>query len=56
MTQQKDDGSGWRIAIAGAAGALPGTVIAGAFNYFDHKGDVDEKMIELSIGILGAKP
>jgi len=28
----------------------------GRLNYFDHKGDVDEKMIELRIGILRAKP
>jgi hypothetical protein len=52
--------SGWGPAIAAAiAGALVGalgTLASGALTYWSHQNDVDMKMIELSIGVLRAKP
>jgi hypothetical protein len=53
---QKADRSAWWIALAGTVGAVVGTVITGGVDYFDHKGDIDTKMIELSIDILRAQP
>jgi hypothetical protein len=50
------DRSGWPIAIAGVIGAVAGAVATGAFNYLDHKADIDAKMIELGVGILRAEP
>lgn len=54
--EEKTDRAGWWIALAGTVGAIVGTVITGAVDYFDHKGDIDTKMIELSIDILRAQP
>jgi hypothetical protein len=33
-----------------------GAAITGGFNYVSHQGDIDAKMIELSMGILRAEP
>src|SRR6266481_3183453 len=43
-------------AIAGAIAVVAGAAITGAFNYFGHQGDLDAKMIELSVGILRSEP
>jgi hypothetical protein len=58
MPQQpkKADRSAWPIAAVGAAGALVGALTTGTFNYFSHQGDLDAKMIELSVGSLRADP
>ena len=50
------DRSAWWLAVAGAIGVVAGAAVTGVFNYLGHKGDLDAKMIELSIGILRAKP
>jgi hypothetical protein len=50
------DRSAWPIAIAGVVGAVAGGLVTGAFNYLDHKADIDAKMIELGVGILRAEP
>jgi hypothetical protein len=50
------DRSAWRLAIAGVIGVVAGAVVTGAFNYVSHQGDLDAKMIELSVGILRAEP
>jgi hypothetical protein len=50
------DRSAWWIALAGVIGAIVGTIITGAFNYMGQKGDIDAKMIELSISILQTAP
>jgi hypothetical protein len=42
------------LALVGVGGAVVGGAVTGAFNYVSHKGDVDAKMIELSVGILRA--
>jgi uncharacterized protein (DUF1778 family) len=47
--------AGW-IALAGTIGAIAGAVVSGVFNYLTHRGDLDAKMIELSVGILRAAP
>ena len=47
--------AGW-IALAGTIGAIAGAVVSGLFNYLSHRGDLDAKMIELSVGILRATP
>ena len=52
---KKSDRSGWGVAVSGAVGALLGTVITATINHFDHKADMDAKMIELGIGILRAE-
>jgi len=46
----------WWLAVVGAVGALAGAGITGAFNYFEHKSDLDAKMIELSVSILRTAP
>jgi hypothetical protein len=33
-----------------------GAIVTGGFNYLSHQGDLDAKMIELSVGILRAEP
>jgi len=48
--------SGWLLAIVGLLGAVLGAAITGGFNYLTHTGDIDAKMIELSVGILRAQP
>jgi hypothetical protein len=48
--------SGWLLTIAGIVGAILGAAITSGFNYLSHRGDLDAKMIELSVGILRAEP
>lgn len=50
------DRSAWWVAFAGVMGAVVGAAITGGFNYLGHQGDLNAKMIELSIGILRAEP
>jgi len=50
------DRSGWLIAVVGLAGAVGGAIATSAFSYLNNKADNDAKMIELSVGILRAKP
>jgi hypothetical protein len=50
-----DKSAGW-LALAGASGAIVGAAVTGGFNYFSHRGDLDAKMIELSVGILRSEP
>jgi hypothetical protein len=50
------DRSPWWLGLAGIAGALVGAAITGGLDYIGRQGDVNEKMIELSIGILRAQP
>ena len=51
---------GWGAAVwAGVTGALIGalgTLASGVMTYWSHQGDIDTKLIELSIGILQAEP
>jgi len=47
--------AGW-LALAGTIGAIAGAVVSGVFNYLSHRGDLDAKMIELSVGILRSTP
>src|SRR6266480_1874843 len=47
--------AGW-LALAGTIGAIVGAAVSGVFNYLSHRGDLDAKMIELSVGILRAAP
>src|SRR5438067_10009858 len=47
--------AGW-LALAGTIGAIAGAVVSGVFNYLNHRGDLDAKMIELSVGILRSTP
>lgn len=56
MTKKSTDHSPWWLALAGIVGAVIGGAITGVFNYLGHQGDLDAKMIELSIGILRAEP
>ena len=53
---RKADHSTWWLALAGIVGAVVGAAITGSLNYMAHKGDLDSKMIELSVGILRAPP
>lgn len=53
---KKGDRSAWWLALVGALGAALGAGITGGFSYLGQKGDLDAKMIELSLGILRAKP
>jgi hypothetical protein len=53
---KKTDRSAWWLAVAGAIGVVAGALVTGLFSHFDHKGDIDAKMIELSIGVLRAEP
>jgi hypothetical protein len=41
---------------SGAAGAIIGGTLTGAFNYLSQRRDLDHKMIELSVSILRAQP
>jgi hypothetical protein len=50
-----DKSAGW-LALAGTVGAIFGAVVTGGFNYLGHRGDLDVKMIELSVGILRSEP
>jgi len=50
------DSSAWHLAIIGTAGVIAGAAITGGFNYLSRQNDLDAKMIELSVGILRAKP
>jgi hypothetical protein len=50
------DRAAWWLALAGAVGAVAGATITGAFSYLDHKGDLDVKFVELSVGVLRATP
>ncbi len=50
------DRSPWWLALAGIFGAIVGAAITGGFSYLSHQGDVDVKMIELSVGILRSEP
>jgi hypothetical protein len=50
------NGSSIKYAVVGAAGLILGAAVTGAFNYLSHQGDLDAKMIELSVGILRAEP
>ncbi len=50
------DKSAWWLALVGTGGAIFGSVVTGAFNYLGHRGDLDAKMIELSVGILRSEP
>ena len=50
------DKSAWWLAVAGVIGAIIGALITGAFSYLSHQGDLDARMIELSVGVLRAKP
>jgi hypothetical protein len=43
-------------AVTGAVGIVVGALVTAGFGYLSHKGDVDARMIELSIGILRAEP
>jgi hypothetical protein len=45
-----------RWLVPGIVGTVLGAVITGWFNYVSHQGDIDAKMIELSVGILRAEP
>jgi hypothetical protein len=46
----------WWLGLAGVVGAIVGAAITGGLNYIGHEGDVDARMIELSVGILRAQP
>jgi hypothetical protein len=47
---------GWPITIVLAViSAIGAAVITGVFNYFSHQGDIDAKMVELSVGVLRAE-
>ena len=48
--------SAWWLALVGAGGIVLGAAVTGGFSYLSHKGDLDAKMIELSVGILRAPP
>jgi hypothetical protein len=48
--------SPWWLALIGVVGIAIGAAITGVFNYVNHQGDVDAKMIELGVGILRAEP
>ena len=50
-----ENSAGW-LALAGTIGAIAGAAISGVFNYLNHRGDLDAKMIELSVGILRSAP
>jgi hypothetical protein len=50
-----DKSAGW-LALAGTIGAIVGAAVSGVFNYLSHRGDLDAKMIELSVGILRSAP
>jgi hypothetical protein len=50
-----DKSAAW-LALAGVTGGVIGAAVTGSFNYLSHKGDLDAKMIELSVGILRAQP
>jgi hypothetical protein len=50
------DKSGWTLALVGASGLVIGALISGGFSYLNHQGDMDAKMIELSVGVLRADP
>jgi hypothetical protein len=52
---QAGSGSSWWLS-AGAAGGIVGVVITGLFNHFDNAGDLDAKMVELTVSILRSKP
>lgn len=54
--EKKADRSAWWLAAVGAVGVVGGAAISSTFNYFEHKSDIDAKMIELSVGILRAEP
>ena len=51
MPDKGTDRSPWWLALAGVVGAVVGGAITGGFNYLGHQGDLDAKMIELSVGI-----
>lgn len=53
---KKTDRSTWWLALVGALGVVAGAFITAIFNFYQHKSDVDAKMIELSIGILRSNP
>jgi hypothetical protein len=44
------------LAIAGVMGGIVGAAVTGSFNYVSHKGEIDAKMIELTVGILRSEP
>jgi len=50
-----DKSAGW-LALVGTGGAIFGATVTGGFNYLSHRGDLDAKMIELSVGILRSEP
>jgi hypothetical protein len=56
MAPKATDHSPWWLAFAAVVGAIGGAAITGGFNYVDHQGDLDAKMIELGVGILRAGP
>jgi hypothetical protein len=44
------------LALVRAGGAIFGAAVTGGFNYLSHRGELDAKMIELSVGILRSEP
>jgi hypothetical protein len=44
------------VALVGLLAAILGAIVTGGFNYLSHQGDMDAKMIELSVGILRSEP
>jgi hypothetical protein len=56
MAESSSGSSGWTVAFFAAIGGIIGSLIIGYFNYAGHQGDLDAKMIELSVGILRTEP
>jgi hypothetical protein len=56
MTGSSGGSSAAAVAFVGIFGAVFGASVTGGFNYLSHQGDLDAKMIELSVGILRAAP
>jgi hypothetical protein len=56
MADSSSGSSTATVAFVGLLGVALGTVGTGGFNYLSHQGDLDAKMIELSVDILRAAP
>jgi hypothetical protein len=56
MADSGGGSSAWTVALVGILGAVLGALVSGGFNYLAHQGDLDAKMIELSVGILRSEP
>lgn len=56
MTSRAVEHARPRLAFVGVVGVILGAGVTGGFNYLAHQGDLDAKMIELSVGILRSEP